>query len=76
MTWRFAKSQIQQGDCRNSLLTGTASLYSIRYARHGKDLIRIGHDEVLRAAGCGKSWPVSPPTRRGGCCLVSCRITR
>jgi hypothetical protein len=24
------------------------SLYSIRYAQHGKELIRVGHDEVLR----------------------------
>jgi hypothetical protein len=34
------------------------SLYSIRYARHGKDLIRVGHDEVLRwyMSLDGKKW--------------------
>jgi len=34
------------------------SLYSIRYAQHGKDLIRVGHDEVLRwyMSLAGKKW--------------------
>jgi hypothetical protein len=34
------------------------SLYSIRYAQHGKDLIRVGHDEVLRwyTSLDGKKW--------------------
>jgi hypothetical protein len=34
------------------------SLYSIRYAQHGKDLIRVAHDEVLRwyMSLDGKKW--------------------
>jgi hypothetical protein len=34
------------------------SLYSIRYAQHGRDLIRVAHDEVLRwyMSLDGKKW--------------------
>ena len=34
------------------------SLYSIRYAQHGKDLIRVAHDEFLRwyTSLDGKKW--------------------
>ena len=43
------------------------SLYSIRYAQHGQDLIRVAHDEVLRwyMSLDGKKWtPVDRRTLR------------
>ena len=41
------------------------SLYSIRYAQHGEDLIGVGHDEFLRwyTSLDGNKWtPVDHPT--------------
>jgi hypothetical protein len=43
------------------------SLYSIRYAQHGRNLIRVGHDEFLRwyMSLDGKKWtPVDRHTLR------------